>query len=132
MTSIYTAVLTPLKSGGYAIRVPDVNGCVTTGRDLADALENAQDALCGCLCTLEDNDIELPVPTAPERIECDHSSFPALISVDTLKYREETDSRAVRQNVSMPAWLCAMAKRAGLNYSAVLQSALKRELHITD
>lgn len=132
MKSIYTAILTPLDSGGYAVRVPDVSGCVTTGGDLKEALDNAQDALCGCLCVLEDNGIDLPVSTAPERVAYDAGSVPALISIDTLKYREETDSRAVRQNVSMPAWLNNMAKRAGINCSAVLQAALKRELHISD
>ncbi len=133
MQAIYAAVLAPIEdSGGYVIRVPDVSGCVTTGRDIMDAANNAQDALNACLCTLEDNNVPVPQPSAPERIEHDDHSVIALISVDTIKYREETDSRAVRQNVSMPAWLNNMAKRAGINCSAVLQNALKRELHIAD
>lgn len=132
MEVIYTAILTPIESGGYVIKIPDVSGCVTTGSTLKEALGNMQDALCGCLCALEDNGIELPAQCAPERVVCEQGSFPAIVSVNTLRYREETDSRAVRQNVSMPAWLNNMAKRAGLNCSAVLQAALKRELHITD
>lgn len=133
MKAVYAAILTPIdNAGGYAIRVPDVSGCVTTGRDIMDAVSNAQDALNACLCTLEDNSVPVPPPSAPDRIEHDAQSVIVLISVDTIRYREETDSRAVRQNVSMPAWLNTMAKRAGLNCSAVLQAALKRELHITN
>jgi post-segregation antitoxin (ccd killing protein) len=37
---------------------------------------------------------------------------------------------SVRRNVSLPAWLDAEAARSGINVSAVLQDALKKELHI--
>lgn len=133
MKTVYAAVLQPIEdSSGYVAHVPDVNGCVTTGTDLRDALENIRDALAGCICTLEDYRKPIPVPTPPENISHDDHSVVALVDVDTLKYREETDTRAVRKNVSMPAWLSQMAERAGINCSAVLQAALKRELHLAD
>lgn len=69
-----------------------------------------------------------PNRDAPEAIEHDASSMVALVDVDTLKYREETDTRAVRKNVSMPAWLLNMADARGINCSQVLQDALKRQL----
>lgn len=126
MKGVFAAVLTPVpESGGYAARVPDVNGCITSGRNIQETIDNVKDALAACLCTLEDFNEPLPVPTAPEAIEHDSGSVIALVDIDTLKYREETDTRAVRKNVSMPAWLLNMADSRGVNCSQVLQDALK-------
>lgn len=129
MKIVYAAILTPIPdSGGYAARVPDVSGCITTGTDVQDTLENIRDALAACLCTLEDYNEPIPNPSAPETVSHEEGSIVALIDVDTLKYREETDTRAVRKNVSMPAWLLNMADARGINCSQVLQEALKRQL----
>ena len=38
----------------------------------------------------------------------------------------------VRRNVSLPSWLNVEAEKAGVNVSAVLQAALKKELHIVE
>lgn len=132
MKNVYAAILTPISdSAGYAARVPDISGCITTGNDINDTLENIRDALAACLCTLEDYDRPIPAPSAPESIQYDTGSILALIDVDTLKYREETDTRAVRKNVSMPAWLLTLADKRGINCSQVLQEALKKELGYT-
>lgn len=128
MKCVYAAVLTPIPGdGGYAARVPDVNGCITTGADVQETIDNIKDALAACLCTLEDFNHPVPTPSAPETIEHDSASIIALVDVDTLKYREETDTRAVRKNVSMPAWLLNMAETRGVNCSQVLQEALKKQ-----
>ena len=37
----------------------------------------------------------------------------------------------VKKNCTIPSWLNFEAERAGVNFSAVLQAALKSELHIT-
>lgn len=129
MKTVYAAIFTPIPDGsGYAARVPDVNGCITTGTDIPDTLENIRDALAACLCTLEDFNQPIPEPSVPESIDHDAASIVALVDVDTLRYREETDTRAVRKNVSMPAWLLNMADARGINCSQVLQDALKRQL----
>lgn len=92
MKAVYAAVMTPVRdSGEYVARVPDVNGCITTGTDILDALVNIRDALAACLCTLEDFSEPIPAPSATETIQCDRDSIIELIDVDTLKYREETD-----------------------------------------
>ena len=126
MKNVYAAVLTPIPdSTGYVARVPDVSGCVTTGTDIPDTLDNIRDALAACLCTLEDYGDPIPDPTAPEALPHEEEDVIALVDIDTLKYREETDTRSVRKNVSMPAWLFNMADRRGVNCSQVLQEALK-------
>ena len=130
MRRVYPALLEPIESGGFAIRVPDVSGCVTTGRDLEETLDNIRDALAGCLCVLEDVGQPLPEPSAPSAIADDQATV-VLVDVDLLEYRKETDTKAVRKNVSMPAWMSYMADKRGVNCSQVLQDALMKELQLT-
>lgn len=129
MRLIYPALLAPIADGGYVIKVPDVKGCVTTGEDLREALENINDALTGCICVLEDANAPIPEPSTPESIAAEGYTV-VLVDIDTITYRRETDVRAVRKNVSMPAWMLYLADKRGINCSQVLQDALKKELNI--
>ena len=40
--------------------------------------------------------------------------------------------KVVKKNCTLPSWLCYEAEKANINFSQVLQSALKKELNITD
>ena len=102
MRKVYPALLSPDESGGFFIRVPDVNGCITTGRTPAEALDNIRDALAGCLCVLEDVSQPLPEPSVPADV-ADNRSTVVLVDVDPLEYRKETDSKADQKKGSMPA-----------------------------
>ena len=130
MAMIYPALLEVRDSGKYVARVPDVPGCVTSGRTIEEVFENVKDALAGCLCVLEDEDESLPTPSDPASVAKDGSTV-ILVEVDLLRYREETDTRAVRKNVSMPAWMATMADKHNLNCSQLLQRAIRRELQLT-
>ena len=57
-------------------------------------------------------------------------SFKTLIALDMLKYVNECKNTVVRKNVSIPSWLNEMAKNQNLNFSQILQNALKQELKI--
>ena len=129
MKRVYAALLERKESGGYFIRVPDVSGCVTSGKTIEDALDNIRDALAGCLCVLEDVGKPLPEPSEPAAVADDRATV-VLVDVDLLEYRKETDTKAVRKNVSMPAWLSYMADKRGVNCSQVLQNALIKELEL--
>ncbi len=123
----FTAVITPEK-GKYYIRVPDIPGCVTTGKDIEDAVAQITDALSGCLVVWEDQGLSIPEATAQKDISHNTADVLTLISVDTIAYRAQTDTRAVRKNVSIPAWMANMAERKGINCSKVLQDALAQRL----
>ena len=129
MKIVYPALLSQSESGKYFVRVPDVPDCVTSGKTIQEALDNIRDALAGCLCVLEDVNEPLPVPSDPIALR-DAQATVALVDVDLVEYRKETDTKAVRKNVSMPAWLSYMADKRGVNYSQLLQDALKKELQL--
>lgn len=129
MTYLYTAVFTPIEDGsGYYACVPDLPGCSTTGRDLPDALTQITDAMAGWLCVAEDEGLPIHAPTPQAAISHQPDDLCSLIRVDTLQYRAATDTRAVRKNVSLPAWMVNLADRRGINCSQVLQDALREKL----
>lgn len=91
MKYIYTAILIPEEDGsGFFARVPDLPGCITTGRDLQDAVEMITDAASIQLVAAEDDhpeDINPPTPQCD--IECPDNAVLTLIQIDTLAYRAE-------------------------------------------
>lgn len=127
MRYTFTAVITP-EEGKCYVRVPDITGCATTGKDIEDAMVQIADALSGCLVVWEDQGIPIPPATAQQDIARNAADVLTLVSVDTIAYRAQTDTRSVRKNVSLPAWMATMADRKGINCSKVLQDALVQRL----
>jgi len=129
MKYIYTAVFSFSDEDKVYARVPDLPGCITTGSDLQDAIDQITDAASGWLVVAEDEDLDIAAPTPQEAIPHEDGDALSLISVDTLEYRALTDNRAVRKNVSMPAWMSYMADKKGINCSQVLQEGLRLKLN---
>ena len=92
----------------------------------------ASDVLCLTLYNLEEGKASIPAASEIPAIKTGKDQFVSLVACDTLEYRKYYDNRAVKKTLTIPAWLNTMSERAGVNFSAVLQAALKRELHITD
>lgn len=131
MKYMYTALIAPMEDGsGYTVSVPDLPGCVTSGKDIMDAMDEIADAMGGYLCVQEDERLPIPEATRPEDICQGPGEVCYLVPVDTVRFRRETDSRAVRKNVSLPAWMAKMAEEQNVNCSQLLQDALRAKLGI--
>ena len=127
MKYAYTAILSPIEDGsGFYCRVPDINGCISSGKDLPDAIAMITDAAAGCLCVLEDENVSIPTPTPQIDIKHDANDIVTIIQLDTLAYRAANDKRAVRKNVSLPAWMSKLADQRRVNCSQVLQDGLMK------
>ena len=114
------------------VYVPDFN-INTQGKDYADALEMARDAIGLMGIDMEDEKEPLPTPSEPDAVKPDsENDIVSLVDVDFVEYRRQQDMRTVRRNVTLPSWLNFAAEKSGVNVSAILQRALKQELHITD
>ena len=111
------------------VYVPDF-GINTQGENYADAMEMARDAIGLVGIDMEDEKEPLHTPTPLSEVAKETGDVVSLVDVDFSEYRRKNDMRTVRRNVSLPSWLNAEAEKAGLNVSAVLQSALKAELHL--
>ncbi|MBR2743245.1 MAG: type II toxin-antitoxin system HicB family antitoxin [Clostridia bacterium] len=123
----YPVILTP-DEPGFIVYVPDMD-INTEGKDIADALSMAADAISLCGITKQDMGQEIPAPskTLPKCAEGEIATF---VLVDFDAYRRAVDMRTVRKNVTLPSYLNDMAEKAGLNFSRVLQDALKERLQI--
>lgn len=129
MKYIYSATFSVAEDGAKVFaRVPDLPGCITTGADLRDAIEQITDAASCWLVVAEDEGIPIPAATAQADLAHDDGCSFSMIAVDTLAYRAATDSRAVRKNVSLPAWMASLADKRGLNCSQLLQDAITARL----
>lgn len=65
-------------------------------------------------------------------LSCDKGEFINLVAVDTVEYRNLNDSRAIKKTLTIPNWLNTRAEKVGINFSQVLQTALKEKLGIHD
>ncbi|MCI8827355.1 MAG: HicB family protein [Ruminiclostridium sp.] len=125
MKIVYPVVFTPLEEGGYMAYVPDLQ-INTSGKDLADAIFMARDAIGLMGIDLEDDKKTFPTPSTT--VPHEDGEIVSLVDVDLFAYRRSIEKKTVRRNVSLPAWLNNAAEDAGLNVSAVLQLALKQQL----
>ncbi len=80
---------------------------------------------------MEDDGLPAPQATPPQQVSVPDGAIASLVPLDTDRYRMLNDSRAVCKNVSIPAWMAALAERQDVNCSQVLQEALRQKLGVT-
>ncbi len=123
----YTAVFHREDEGGFWVSFPDFPESFTQGGTVEETYEMAIDALGLSLEEyLEEN--EAPTPTDITKINYEQNSFPVLIEFDMLAYRRKHGRKAVKKTLSIPSWLNEEAVAKGINFSQLLQNALKVEL----
>lgn len=127
---VYPAIFTPEEKGMFSIRFPDIEGCFTCGDTLEDGIDMAKDALSLMLTHLEDTGRNAPAASAINSLAIEDGEFTTYVSCDTAAYRRLIDSSAVKKTLSIPSWLNESATAAGINFSQVLQDALKQQLNI--
>ncbi|OZG64678.1 antitoxin HicB [Bifidobacterium hapali] len=127
MKLVYPVVLYPSGiPGGYTVLCPDMPGLVTEGRNLAEALDMAQDAASGwVLGELEDGHHEPHASNIADIKPDIPDGIVTLISLDMDAYAEKYGKKSVRKNVTIPAWLDAFGQQQGINYSQVLREGLE-------
>jgi len=129
MKIAYPIVLTKGESF-IVVSVPDFD-INTQGVDIADAMEMARDAIGIIGIDMEDDGEMLPASSALSAVRKESDSdIVTFVDVDFTEYRRKNDMRAARTNCTIPIWLKREAEKAGINFSSVLQEALKSELQL--
>ncbi len=130
MKKTYPIVIEDTGEKYLLVRIPDFDG-MTQGIDITEAIDMAADWIGLAGNDLEDHEKSLPEPSDIADVQ---AAFPGaivtLVNVDFVVYRRQNDSRAVKKNCTIPSWLNAAAEKANINFSAVLQEGLKREMHL--
>ena len=127
---VYPAIFTPEEKGLYSVIFPDLQGCYTCGNDLEDALEMAEDVLAFTLFDFEKEKKAVPEPSKIEKLDLKDKEFANYIKCDTISYQKQNNNKAVKKTLSIPEWLNEAAMAADLNFSQVLQEALKEKLGV--
>lgn len=132
MKNAYPIVMTKGKEF-IVVYIPDFD-INTQGKDIPDAIEMARDAIGIMGIDMQDDGEALPEASSLTDIQANapSESVVSLVDVDFTEYRRKNDMRAVKKNCTIPSWLNFEAEKAGVNFSAILQAALKRELHIAE
>ena len=125
MNTFYPAIFCK-EDIGYSVRVPDIDGCVSQGDTLDEACHYIKEAIGLCLEGVE----TLPAASDINTIECEKDEFLVLVEFDMLEYKKRHENKAVKKTLTIPFWLNEEAERQHINFSSVLQSALKQRLGV--
>lgn len=112
---------------GYSVSVPDIDGCFTQGDSLDEAVEMCESAI--GLAIDNDGMFIYPKASKPQDIALENGDFVAMVAFDEVEYRKKNDNRAVKKTLTIPSWLNVAAEKSNINFSQVLQAALKEQLH---
>lgn len=126
---IYPAIFDYQKDG-ITITFPDLQGCITCANNDEEAFFMAKDALGGHMAVIEEYEEDIPVPTGLNKVKLEKSQRVVLIQVDMPVIREAVNNKSVKKTLTIPQWLNAVAEREGVNFSYVLQKALKEHLKL--
>ena len=114
-----------------AVVFPDL-GTATSGIDDSDALLSARELLGITLFGLEEDGEAIPKPSSLSEIPTKENETVNLIDVYMPSIRMAQENKSVNRMVTLPAWLNAIALEHNINFSQVLQEALKEKLHATN
>lgn len=112
------------ETGNYTVEVPDLPGCVSGGPTLADAILMAEDAASGWVLDELETGKNAPAASPIGDIHPDTGGFVSLLTLDMDAYAEKFGDKAVRKNLTIPAWLNTFGETHNVNFSQVLQDAL--------
>ncbi len=125
----YPAIFTYEDGQEIAVTFPDLD-VATSGVDEADALTSARELLGIVMFGLEEDKEPIPKPTPLNQLSLDSNESAVLIDVYMPSIRNANVNKSVNRTVTLPAWLNSTAVEHNINFSQLLQDALKNELHI--
>ena len=111
----------------YNVDFIDLKGCSTFGDSIQNAYLMAQDAMGLYLDDLTD----FPQPTLDiSNISLKYNQFVSFISIDMDEYRKKFNNKSIKKTLTIPEWLNYLSEKNNINFSQVLQEALKEKLGI--
>jgi predicted RNase H-like HicB family nuclease len=115
---------------GISISFPDLAGCLSHAQCDEEALVMAREALSLHLFGMEEDNECIPAPSSLRSIAVAPNEVVVLIDVWMLPFRERMANKSVNKTVTIPKWLNELAEQQRVNFSHLLQSALKQHLGV--
>jgi len=128
----YPAIVHKENESVYWVEFPDVPAALSDGESLEEVLTNAQLALGLTLEDMEENNEILPIPSDMFDLEktLEENSFATLINFNYLDYKIKNGSKSVKKTLTIPEYLNTLGVENNVNFSQLLQKALRDELCI--
>lgn len=126
---VFPAVFTYETGQEISVVFPDLD-VATSGTDDNDALLSARELLGCALYGMEEDGEEIPSPTPLSDVKTNKNERAVLVDVYMPSIRMAKVNRSVNRTVTLPAWLNAAALERNINFSQVLQDALKSQMHL--
>ena len=120
MEYAYPAIFHKNEDSTYTITFPDLPGCISEGKSIANAIFMSQAALTQWVEYSKDKKVQLPEPSPLASIPVEKDEFVNFVCIN---YKE---NRAVKRTVSIPKWMDDLVIESGLSLSRILQDALKQ------
>jgi len=123
---IYPAIYEYEDNGTISVYFPDIDNCFTIGETIEECICNAKECLELFVETELEENKKLPNPSKYDDIA--GNKFLVIADVENM----EKQNKAVNKTVTLPHWLNAAAEKEHINFSGVLQEALKERLVNSD
>ena len=128
----FPAILHYNADGRIGVSFPDLPGCVSQAGSDTDAVRLASEALSLHLYGMEEDNDPIPQPSRLADIELEAERRTILVTALMPLVREEMETKATKKTLTIPAWLNRAAEAANVNFSALLQRAIKEHLGISE
>lgn len=130
LEKVYYPVIFHIEEKGYSTVVPDLDGCFSQGDDMPQAVTMTQEAIGLMLEEYLEKSEDLPKPSKIEKIKKEKNDFVVIVEFDPVKYLEQNSNKAVKKTLTIPNWLNIIAEKKKINFSQILQKAIRQELNI--
>ncbi len=127
--TVFPAIFTKMNDDGsyYIVDFIDLKNCTTEGETIQEAYYMAQNAMGLFL----DDLTKFPKPTLDfSNIRLNKDQFISFIGIDMNDYRKKFNNKSVKKTLSIPGWLDTLAEKENINFSQLLQEAIKEKLEI--
>ena len=127
--TVFPAIFTKMNDDGsyYIVDFIDLKNCTTEGETIQEAYYMAQNAMGLFL----DDLTKFPEPTLDfSNIKLNKNQFISFIGIDMNDYRKKFNNKSVKKTLSIPSLLDTLAEKENINFSQLLQEAIRNKLEI--
>jgi len=115
---------------GISVSFPDLKGIFTCGDDEEEAYRNAKEALGLHLFGLEEDNDYIPNPSKVIQLSLETNQAAVIVNVFMPLIRDRVQRATIKKTLTIPKWINDLAEEHKINFSQVLQKALKERLDI--
>lgn len=128
MLTVYPALF-HYDNKSYWVEFPDLEGCQTYGSTIEETMYLAQESLGLYLISLEENSQKPNPPSDIKSLPLQNNAFVSMVSCNLDLFRRK--NKSIKKTLTIPQWLNEEAEKRHINFSSVLQNALKTEIEKT-